>query len=485
MKVLFRTDGGAAIGIGHLMRCLALAQALRDGGDSCALLTAVDPGSLESDWKREATVLDRIQAEVGSAEDLRATTEAIDAVRPNWLVLDGYQFDRDYIAAVGARTLLLLMDDHGGPTGGAALVLNPNLYAERTMYTAANAALLLGPRYAPLRREFVRRRRAEEPEWDVVVSLGGADPDRRTLPLIEAFARLGLKGRVVLGPHHQDRDELRRAAPMAGWDIAEAPADMAAVLAAARVAVVGAGTTTLECLALGVPMVAVRIAANQDLVVRALQASDLADVVDGRESPQRVAEVVTDLLRDSQRLRRRREAGLALVDGRGATRVAGAMRQELLTFRRAASGDGARLLEWRNDPVTRAASFSTNVVTASEHRVWLRRTLASPDVAMEIASLDAEPVGVVRVAQAHTAGVVSITVAPAARGRHLSVGLIRRAITIARERGLTRLDAFIRGSNEASQRAFAEAGFVEVRREDDDGLPPNAVRMVADLTDDR
>lgn len=476
MRVLIRADASSVIGIGHLMRSLALTEVLRDGGDEVTLLTAVDPGLLADRWNRESATIRRIDAEIGSRDDAARTSVAARELSVAWLVLDGYAFDSAYRSVLDHDARLLLIDDRGEATLRADLVVNGNIYGAEAMYPGIDGRLLAGPRYAMLRREFRAPRIGDRGEG-IILSLGGADPNDRTAPLLKALAERGVHGRVVIGPQHRSPDATRALATALGWEPLGTSQDMAGLLASAAMAIVGSGTTTLECAALGVPMVAVRIADNQTSVAAALDELGLALVTDG-DDPEGVASAAAGLAADGGRRAAMARAGPRLIDGYGALRVASAMREAMLIVRRATEDDARLLHAWRNDPTTRAASFASEELPWDGHVAWLQSALTAPGTRLLVGELERTPVGVVRLERDGNAATMSITVAPEARSRGLAAPLIRAGLRAAAELGVDRADAFIRPENVGSRRAFAAAGFTEAPRAQDNA-PPDAVRMVA------
>jgi len=481
MRVLIRADASSTIGIGHLMRSLALAQALHDGGDAVTLVTAEDLGPLASLWEQEGTIVRRIDAEIGSTEDARQTIGIARDIRAAWVALDGYAFVTSYRFALDCDARLLLVDDHGAAGLHGDLVVNGNLYGSDAMYPAVDGRLLAGPRYAMLRREFRVPAGAEDGDrTGILLSLGGADPQQLTAPLLEALAARGMRGRVVIGPRFPSPDTLRSLAIDLEWEPVVAPADMAALFRSAEMVIVGSGTTTLECAALGIPMVAIRIAANQVPVAAALEELGLAVVADG-DDIEGAAESAAALAADPKRRALMAESGPRLVDGHGAVRVARAMREILLTVRPATRDDARLLFDWRNDSGTRAASFATPPVPWDGHVAWLDRVLVSPDMRLVVAELEGQPVGVVRLERRGETATISITVAPEARSQGLAAPVIGAGMEAASELNVGRVVAWIRPENIASRRAFAAAGFAEAARTAGDQGPADAVLMVASL----
>lgn len=478
MRVVVRADASSVVGIGHLMRCLALTQALRDGDDEVVLLTSADPGPLAQGWSREGATIRHVNAEAGSTADAALTAEVVRELAAAWLVLDGYAFGAKYRSELESGAHHVIIDDHGAAGLRADLVVNGNLYGHDGLYPDVRGRLLTGPRYAMLRRDFrsTPRRGGE----GTVLSLGGADRDARTAMLVEALTKRGIRGRVVIGPRYRSPQAVRAKAIESGWEVVDAPEEMARLLGSAEMAVVGAGTTALECVALGVPMVAVLMADNQAAVSTALDDLGLAAVADGAD-PEHVSDLAAALASDPTRRAAMTNIGPRLVDGRGALRVAGAMREVLMTLRPATRKDARLLFAWRNDPGTRAASFSTEKVPWERHVAWLDRVIGSPDTIHRIAMLDGREVGVLRLERRGRAATISINVAPDSRSRGLAAPLIRAGLAAASWVGIRQLDALIRSENIASRRAFGAAGFVDSPPREEYPIPAGAVHMIASV----
>jgi RimJ/RimL family protein N-acetyltransferase len=140
----------------------------------------------------------------------------------------------------------------------------------------------------------------------------------------------------------------------------------------------------------------------------------------------------------------------------------------VIALRRATAADADRLLEWRNDPATRAASFSTGEVDRDTHLAWLERRLADPMTVLNVLTVDGEPAGQLRLELAPDGSAeVSIGLAPAVRGRGLAAPALGLIEPLAREHGAGRLIAKVRPTNEPSLRAFRRAGYEESERTDD------------------
>src|SRR5262249_8883191 len=147
--LLFRADASPQLGTGHVMRCLALAQAWRDAGGSATLLAAELPPALADRLHQEGVHVARHAEAIGSEQDARQTAALTREIRADWIVADGYGFAPSWQRLVKASGARLLLCDDGNRTGGqhADLLLDASPLARPEEYAGSSAHLLLGPRY--------------------------------------------------------------------------------------------------------------------------------------------------------------------------------------------------------------------------------------------------------------------------------------------------------------------------------------------------
>jgi len=255
-----RTDAGPGIGIGHAMRCLALAEAWRAAGGAVRLACAEMPPSI-ADRYREAG------AEVAQPD--RWST-ARQGRRSDAVVVDGLHIPDDELQeAAGTGAALLTIDDMAHRTHyPGQLLLNQNVHATPALYHGRTGArLCLGPAWCLLRREFRERiAEARSPAATVrrvLVLMGGADPHGFTGLLLDGVVRAAAGVHpppeivVVVGAVNPARAAVERQAAGARIPVTvrQDVRDMPALMLQADLAVSAAGTTALELAALGVPMI--------------------------------------------------------------------------------------------------------------------------------------------------------------------------------------------------------------------------------------
>ena len=135
----------------------------------------------------------------------------------------------------------------------------------------------------------------------------------------------------------------------------------------------------------------------------------------------------------------------------------------VVSLRPAVADDCRQVWSWRNDETTRAASFDSAPIGFETHRRWFDESLQRPDRHLFIVLADGYAAGVVRLDVAATAGMVSIYLALAWRGRGVGPSALAALERIAfGPLGLERMEARVKADNVASLAAFRKAGFVAV-----------------------
>src|SRR5581483_4978405 len=334
------------IGTGHLMRTLALAQAWQSAGGSATFLSRCESDSLRERIESAGSGFIQLHSSHPDSADLEATLTTVrrfmSATRSaddHWLVLDGYHFDSGYQQAVRATGChLMVMDDNAHlPHYHADVLLNQNLNADRLNYNCnPGARLLLGPDYVLLRPEFTSRRDPRRVlvarARNVLVAVGGSDPDNVTLRIMQTLRKVraqGLNVRIIVGPANPHRASLEEALrnSQGGFELLSPVADMSALMAWADVAISAAGSSCWELALLGVPMVLLIIAENQRAIGTgiaergaALLLGDAANLDAGG-----LARTLEELIDDLPRRQSLADRARAIVDGRGAERVVAVM----------------------------------------------------------------------------------------------------------------------------------------------------------------
>ena len=475
--LLIRADANTHMGTGHVMRCMALAQAWQNSGGQVSLTASSLPPALTERLRAEGITLDTIAVEPGSREDAQQTAELARSLHVQWVVVDGYQFGADYQRTLKKAGLRVLFVDDYGHAGAycADLVLNQNSYAHEGLYAdrSSQTRLLLGPQYVLLRREFWPwrgwRREIPAVACKVLVTMGGSDPDNVTLRVIQVLEQIkvpSLEATVVVGGGNPHYVELEAFAQSSHHHIRveQNVVDMPALMAWADVAVTAGGTTCYELSLMGLPALIIVLAENQRPSAAALAAAGVGwdlgwhSLIDVPA----MADALGRLRADPDARIAMMRHGQALSDGHGSVRVVAELQGGALRLRRATKADCQLLWEWSNEPVVRAASFSSEPIPWAQHVAWFAARMDDPShhiyLAVDVGSC---PVGMVRFDLTGDVATISVSLAVHARGMGYGSQLIHMGAAALFAEGRTALmHAYIKPENQASLRAFKRAGFI-------------------------
>jgi len=477
MTLLFRADASIAIGTGHVMRCLALAQAWQGAGGKALFAMEEATPSIDARLRGEGFEIAQLKATPGSPADAEETAALAHTRDASWVVADSYKFGADYQAGLKSRGLkVLFLDDYGHAQHYSAdLVLNQNIQDGEALYRdrEPHTRLLLGPRFALLRREFAAwrawKRAIPQTAQRLLVTMGGSDPANLTRQVVEAILSFPqVQTTVVVGGSNPHLPELRTLAATGNGNIwiEEDVTNMDELMSAADVAIAAAGTTSWELTCLGLPALLIVVASNQRFAAEELHRCGAA-VNLGNAADVSVLSLSSHLanLIDSQHIRAAMsERGKALVDGCGAARVVRVLRNQELRIRRAIEADCKPLWELANDPTVRAVAFSAAPILWEDHIAWFKAKMQTPTCYLLIAEIQGAFAGQVRVEQRQNGeGEINVSVARQFRGQGLGSHLIDLAVReLLDSTTMARLHAYILPQNIASRSAFENAGFQSV-----------------------
>jgi UDP-2,4-diacetamido-2,4,6-trideoxy-beta-L-altropyranose hydrolase len=474
---VFRCDASPLIGAGHVMRCLALAEALGDLGWQVRFAVGSET----------VPTVPLLAASGFDVRVLHDSEDEMEALRTSsfadLLVVDHYGRDAKFERA--CRTFaqrVLVFDDATGRHHDCDVLVdaaakNAGMYAG---HLPATARVLAGPSYAVVRRSFLAHRsgalacRDGRPVKEILVSCGATDPDNVTAVVLDGLDGLAdeIPMTVVLSSRAPHVDAVRKRLRGKARLHLDAQ-DMAELMTNADLAIGAAGSTAYERAVLGVPMIQVTVAENQREIAALMAQSGAAidaGPVDAGLS-RRLREHTATLLKDGAARRSMATAGAALVDGRGAVRIALAMLDAIpaksvakVRLRLATADDEHWLLKIQQHPQTRRYFRNAAMPTAAEHHEWMHRVLADPRRMLLAVIADDESVGSIRLDRLPDNGgsvryEVAIAIDPECQGMGIGTAALRGVRTFMPGAAF---DATVYPDNKASHALFAKAGFAAV-----------------------
>jgi CMP-N-acetylneuraminic acid synthetase len=344
-RILFRADGGRRLGMGHVYRSLAIADALRQASQADAAFL------MSGEHSEGIATVSRAGYPVRVASDssLQAQLEHIRDFAPAILINDLPTLDDAYLRALshlGCTTVNLVdtLDD-----------LEVTEHYKQVIVSVMNAdretpeGFYGGPEFAILRSHFQGRpKELREAPRLLLLSFGGSDPQGLTLRAARALADLpeAIEIVAVTGPAFADRQRLEALVltlPRALGQVHAVPGGhIADLMQQADVVVCSGGMSVYEIAALGTPGIVLGQNAREDERMRAFARNGTVEYLGlGSEvSDATLRQAVLALLQDTERRRAMSGRGRALVDGLGATRTAELVLENERRREAALSGEG-------------------------------------------------------------------------------------------------------------------------------------------------
>ena len=334
--IWIRTDANREIGSGHVMRCLAIASALKRAGEQvCFLVSDEEALPLLQVRGQNFRVL---HSEYTRLEEEWPVLESLLKEEcPRVFLADSYFVTPDYLRRVGKWTAVGYLDDNCISDLPVDILINYNIFAKSALYgNLHKGRLLLGTAYAPLREEFTRvEYRVREKATQVLVTTGGSDKyDLAGKFLEKALAEpgtAGLRYNVVSGAFNVHLERLRTLEKKhENVKIYSNVSNMWELMQENDIAISAGGSTLYELSAVGVPMICFSFVDNQERIVEGFFKNGLTCfggnyLTQGEKMLDEAVNQLDRLGRDAALRREYSKRQRQTVDGLGAARIAEAL----------------------------------------------------------------------------------------------------------------------------------------------------------------
>lgn len=331
-----RTDANPTIASGHVMRCLTIAEEIKKNGEGVTFLTA-DHFAEEMIKEKGFSVICLESRWNDLDYELPMLKKLIEQFGIKKLLVDSYYITQNYVKTLNQELTIIYLDDRAKAAYPVHRLINYGIQScqmpYESLYAGGKTELLLGCRYVPVRSEFSRTACViRENVRQILITTGGSDPyfaeGILTDDLLERpfFQKIHLH--VILGRFNAFRNEMHlRQERDSRVTVYENIDSMSGIMAKCDLAVSAGGTTLYELCAVGLPTVCFTFADNQIPCACEMKSAGIIDYAgDIREYSQQVVRNVADSLERhcaDRSLRGQRSSAMkALIDGRGAERIA-------------------------------------------------------------------------------------------------------------------------------------------------------------------
>lgn len=476
---VFRFEAGPTVGLGHAIRCLALAELLLNDGVACRLVAGPATAKAVAPWMPPGLAV--------TASTQADDPQAIRDLQPDGcdlLVLDHYGLDHRFESALeGWARRRLVFEDQPSRRHDCEILVDQTYGRAAADYAGlvpGGAKLILGPYYAPLRPAFaemrmasLQRRFAGPPLREVFLALGGTTRAETMQALLTGLtmARLPLVVHTV-GPAASTATEgpaIRHHA---------STPDVVGLMAACDLAIGAGGHSSWERCCLGMPSLVVEIADNQrDVIGGLLSSGAVLSVGQGPvPDPASVAAAVSSLATDEMMRVEMSRRAARLCDGLGARRLLGEIRPVLdargreVTLCPASFDDAELLFRWQTTPELRRFAHDPSPPSWDRHRQWLGHRLRDPLAGpFNVIKVDSDAAGMLRLdivdpeaigTSGEPAYLVSILVAPDHQGYSVASAALAAGRRLV---GRGPIYAEVLPGNDPSHRLFRRAGYQQIR----------------------
>jgi UDP-2,4-diacetamido-2,4,6-trideoxy-beta-L-altropyranose hydrolase len=324
VKGLFVANGNETIGMGHIMRCMAIAEAMLEKHIHAEYVTKYELG--------KAFILNK-GFNVLLYNNVDELVAALKKRTYDFIVIDSYEVDEGFFKFFrNYAKKLIYIDDSNAFDYPVDIVINTAMGAKNLNYKVSNnKKYLLGSDYCILRKEFrsLKRKPVRQKVEDIFITTGGSDAYNMTYRILDFLTNKleikGIKYHVIIGPAFKNSDDLYKAF-MAIDDVAfyNSPNNMADIMNKCDIAISAGGNTLYELCSLGIPTIAFVYADNQKQFVESFESEECIESVGYYKNinHEKFENVLFRYIEDYSLRKKISDSQSTLVDGQGVVRIA-------------------------------------------------------------------------------------------------------------------------------------------------------------------
>ncbi|MEZ8281603.1 UDP-2,4-diacetamido-2,4,6-trideoxy-beta-L-altropyranose hydrolase [Vibrio splendidus] len=488
MKVVIRVDASLFIGSGHVMRCLVLADALKNIGHSISFACLPQTGDMTSYIEErgfQVVKLNRPKEPCKPQHDADyeawlqrpSSDDALDFIQmvgnADLVITDHYAISQTWQQCVkqSLDCFLVAIDDLVRDHDADLIIdqtlgRKPSEYSGSARVLAGSEYAILAPNFSSLREHaYTRQYPSAKPK--ILISMGGIDNPNATLRSLQSLVgNIAADFTVLLSPRAPHYQYVKSWCDLQG-DVQhqDFEVDMAGLMLEHDLAIGAPGTTSWERACLGLPSILIPLADNQTTICAQLLLHKAIMKVSLEEIESRLLVTYQQAMSQWHELF---VSNLTLCDGLGTRRLVLEIQQLIeasddanlqLVF--ATHEDIKTVYDWQCHPKTREFALNTEIPTWEEHQSWMKRKLATTTDFFYLVEdkVTGKKLGVLRLDKIEPKNyLVSIFVAPEAYGLGIATAALKMVDAIHPE--LT-LHATVLECNKASQKLFKKANYTQ------------------------
>ena len=258
MNILFRCDGPVEIGMGHVVRCLALADHLKEN-HNCTIHFAMRQSELGINKVKEIyPVLQSNENEFQYEEWLAGCIEKTNSKILIMDMRDGLK--RGEIKSLKKKTgiKVVTIDDPEDKRLAADLAFYPPVpQLDKLNWDGFKGELFVGWEYVILRKEFLKKYpKPNNPIPNILVSMGGTDKKNMTEFIINSLNQINekFKATIIVGEGYPYLEQMKKSLENVQFEfmLFQTPKNIAEIMSQTDFAIISFGQTAYELVSLGV-----------------------------------------------------------------------------------------------------------------------------------------------------------------------------------------------------------------------------------------
>ncbi|HPF17370.1 MAG TPA: hypothetical protein PLN92_07315 [Thermotogota bacterium] len=317
-KILFRTNGGQQTGLGHIMRCLSLAKAIKQT-QKATIIFRINQ-DIEPLVKAEG-----FQTQITEAYNQQDATQIINQ-NPDYVVFDSYLATSLYLETIQREIPIIQFDDNNDiyTPVVANIIINGNIHAESLNYQSKNknTRFLLGPKYLIMRDTYWQDTEITKGKG-ILITTGGSDFLHLMSKFIQTLQNTTFLKKIIIGPAYEESEieEIRKLTHHnQTFQLIHKPTSLKKHIASSEMVITAAGSTVYEVLRLRKIPLIYTLADNQKQIDKTLTQNGVVSL--GNHQQLQFDEIhLLKRMHEATITKKKLENLFDIIDGKGVFRI--------------------------------------------------------------------------------------------------------------------------------------------------------------------
>jgi len=339
-NILFRVDGSNKLGMGHIIRSVAIANELRKSKNMVPIfLTKNFPIAIKK-IKENNFHAEIIPRNTNIKEEIKLALDAIKKTNSRVVMTDIQNINLDFLKGIKRKIdCIVSIDDLGSIKKHADIIINGSVVDKRLIYKNKMARYFLGPKHMIINQSFAgmykKKKKIAKKISSILVTMGGSDPRNLTLKVINALTDLNdnIKITILVGSAFKNIEKIMSLAKnMDNINIRHNVKNIQDYMYKADIAFCSGGISSYELAACGTPAIFLPFSKIESLTSDTFEKKGFGINMGLDLKRDKITRATKRLIRNRKLRAKMSKAGKKLVDGKSMERAIGVIsRIEVLT----------------------------------------------------------------------------------------------------------------------------------------------------------